>query len=170
MIRQDILESQAKLVYLGIGSNLGNRKSNIEKARLILLERNIDILKSSSFYETSSWPDTKNQKFLNIVLKVRTHFGPVKLLKLCKKIELSLGRKDSPKNSPRECDIDILDYDSKTIKNGIKLPHPRMHNRNFVLFPLFELDKNWSHPVTKQDIKNLIFGLKNKDISSIKQI
>ena len=165
-----MLESQARLVYLGIGSNLGNRKSNIEKARLILIERNIDILKSSSFYETSSWPDPKNPKFLNIVLKVRTHFAPVKLLEICKKIESSLGRKDSPKNSPRECDIDILDYDSKIIKKGIKLPHPRMHSRNFVLFPLFELDKNWSHPVTKQDIKNLIFSLKNKDISSIKQI
>ena len=170
MIKQDILESQARLAYLGIGSNLGDRKSNIEKARLKLLEENIDIVKSSSFYQTSSWPDPKNPKFLNIVLKVKTHFSPIKLLKICKKIELSLGRKNSPKNSPRECDIDILDYESKTIKKGIKLPHPRMHRRNFVLFPLFELDKNWSHPVTKQDIKNLIFGLKNKDISSIKQI
>ena len=170
MIKQDILESQARLAYLGIGSNLGDKKSNIEKARLKLLEENIDIVKSSSFYQTSSWPDPKNPKFLNIVLKVKTHFSPIKLLKICKKIELSLGRKDSPKNSPRECDIDILDYESKTIKKGIKLPHPRMHRRNFVLFPLFELDKNWSHPVTKQDIKNLIFGLKNKDISSIKQI
>ena len=170
MIKQDILESQARLAYLGIGSNLGNRKSNIEKATLKLLEENIDIVKSSSFYQTSSWPDPKNPKFLNIVLKVKTHFSPIKLLKICKKIELSLGRKDSPKNSPRECDIDILDYESKTIKKGIKLPHPRMHRRNFVLFPLYELDKNWSHPVTKQNIKNLIFGLKNKDISSIKQI
>ena len=170
MIKQDILESQARLAYLGIGSNLGDKKSNIEKARLKLLEENIDIVKSSSFYQTSSWPDPKNPKFLNIVLKVKTHFSPIKLLKICKKIELSLGRKDSPKNSPRECDIDILDYESKTIKKGIKLPHPRMHRRNFVLFPLFELDKNWSHPVTKQDIKNLIFDLKNKDISSIKQI
>ena len=170
MIKQDILESQARLAYLGIGSNLGDKKSNIEKARLKLLEENIDIVKSSSFYQTSSWPDPKNPKFLNIVLKVKTHFSPIKLLKICKKIELSLGRKNSPKNSPRECDIDILDYESKTIKKGIKLPHPRMHRRNFVLFPLFELDKNWSHPVTKQDIKNLIFGLKNKDISSIKQI
>ena len=170
MIKQDILESQARLAYLGIGSNLGDKKSNIEKARLKLLEENIDIVKSSSFYQTSSWPDPKNPKFLNIVLKVKTHFSPIKLLKICKKIELSLGRKDSPKNSPRECDIDILDYESKTIKKGIKLPHPRMHRRNFVLFPLFELNKNWSHPVTKQDIKNLIFGLKNKDISSIKQI
>ena len=86
------------------------------------------------------------------------------------KIEYSLGRKKSPKNSPRECDIDILDYDRKIMQIGIKLPHPRMHKRNFVLFPLFELDKNWLHPITKNNIKNLIFDLSNKEISSIKQI
>ena len=107
---------------------------------------------------------------MNIVLKVSTNLTPLKLLKKCKEIEYSLGRKDSPKNSPRECDIDILDYDRKVMHMGIKLPHPRMHKRNFVLFPLFELNKNWQHPTTKHNIKSLIFSLSNKDISSIKQI
>ena len=170
MIKRDILENQVKLVYLGIGSNLGNRKRNIEKARLFLLENEINIIKSSSYYETLSWPDPKKPKFLNIVLKISTNLDPLKLLRICKKIEYSLGRKNSSKNSPRECDIDILDYDCKVTQIDIKLPHPRMHKRNFVLLPLFELDKNWRHPLTKHNIKSLIFSLSNKDISSIKQI
>tara|TARA_S200000501_G_scaffold321998_1_gene317756 strand:+ start:240 stop:752 length:513 start_codon:yes stop_codon:yes gene_type:complete len=170
VIKQDILENQVKSVYLGIGSNLGNRKSNIEKARLFLLYNNINIIKSSSLYETLSWPDPKKPKFLNIVLKVRTNIAPLKLLKICKEIEYSLGRKNSPKNSPRVCDIDILDYDTKIMQIGIKLPHPRMHKRNFVLFPMFEIDKNWLHPIFKHNIKRLILKLSNKDISSIKQI
>ena len=170
MIKRDILENQVKSVYLGIGSNLGNRRSNIEKARLQLLEKDINIIKSSSHYETLSWPDPKKPKFLNIVLKIRTNIAPLNLLKICKEIEYSLGRRNSLKNSPRECDIDLLDYDRKIMQRGIKLPHPRMHKRNFVLFPLFELDKNWLHPITKHNIKSLIFNLSKKDISSIKQI
>ena len=170
MIRRDILENQVKLVYLGIGSNLGNRKSNIEKTKLFLSDNNINIIKSSGYYETLSWPDPKNPKFLNIVLKVTTNFAPLKLLKICKEIEYSLGRKDTIKNSPRECDIDILDYNCKTMQKGIKLPHPRMHRRNFVLFPLFELNKNWVHPITKKNIKKLISNLSKKEISSIKEI
>ena len=139
-------------------------------ARSMLVENEINILKSSSYYETLSWPNPKNPKFLNIVLKIKTNINPLKLLELCKNIEFFLGRKLSPKNSPRECDIDILDYDSKMMQKGIKLPHPRMHKRNFVLLPLFELEKNWLHPITKYHIKRLIFRLSNRDISSIKQI
>ena len=80
------------------------------------------------------------------------------------------GRKKSTKNSPRICDIDIIDYKSQKIKSDIILPHPRMSERNFVLFPLFEINKNWKHPVSKVDIKRLIISLPIKDIRSIKQI
>ena len=170
MINQDISENLVKLIYLGIGSNLGNRKDNIEKAKVKLFQNNINILQSSSYYETLSWPNPHNPKFLNIVIKVATNLTPSKLLKICKTIEVNLGRKKTPKNSPRECDIDILDYDNKQIKDDIFLPHPRMHKRNFVLFPLFELNKNWIHPVSKDHIKKLIISLSNKDIRSIKQI
>ena len=81
-----------------------------------------------------------------------------------------LGRKKTVKNSPRECDIDLIDYGNIKIANKIILPHPRMHTRNFVLLPLYEINKNWKHPVTKQHIKKLILSLPNKDITSIKQI
>ena len=166
----DISENQAKSIYLGIGSNLGNKKSNIEKTKHLLNQNDIFIIQSSSFYESLSWPDETKPKFLNIVLKVRTSLDPAKLLNKCKKIEIELGRKKSSKNSPRECDIDIIDYDNKEIKENIILPHPRMHKRNFVLIPLFELNKDWKHPITKRHIKKLILSLPNRDIRSIKQI
>ena len=165
-----MLENQVKSVYLGIGSNLGNKKKNIELAKFKLSENNIKILQSSSFYKSISWPNPKNPKFLNIVIKIKTNLKPSKLLDLCKKIEKNLGRKKSAINSPRICDIDILDYNKKILDKDIILPHPRMYKRNFVLLPLFEIDKHWVHPVSKKHIKRLILLLSNKDIRSIKQI
>ena len=170
MIRQDILENQVKPIYLGIGSNLGNKRSNIEKVKIKLFQSNIMILKSSSYYESLSWPDPNNPKFLNIVLKISTNLEPLDLLKKCKEIEVNLGRKKTSKNAPRICDIDVLDYDKKILSNNINLPHPRMHSRNFVLIPLYEIDRNWMHPVSKHHIKRLILSLSNRDITSIKQI
>ena len=161
-------ENLVKFVYLGIGSNLGNRKKNIENAKSKLIQHDIKLLQSSSYYETASWPNSKYPKYLNIVLRISTSFHQVKLLEICKKIEKSLGRKKAPKNSPRECDIDILDYANKQTNKGIKLPHPEMHKRNFVIFPLFEINKNWVHPISQKSIKKIIFSLSNKDIRSIK--
>ena len=103
-------------------------------------------------------------------MKVVSNISPLNLIKLCKKIEKKLGRKKTLKNSPRECDIDIIDFSNSNMKSEVILPHPRMHIRNFVLFPLFELNKNWRHPILKQNIKKLINALPKKDIRSIKQI
>ena len=158
------------MIYLAVGSNLGNRKKNIEKAKYKMTQNEINIIQSSNYYESLSWPDIKNPKFLNIVLKIKTNLTPLNLIRKCKEIEKSLGRKRAPKNSPRVCDIDIIDYNKKLIKNGLIIPHPRLHKRNFVLLPLFELDKNWRHPFLKKHIKKLILSLSNEDIRSIKQI
>ena len=130
----------------------------------------MDILESSSFYESLSWPNKNDPKFLNIVLSVNTDFSPVELLYHCKQIETELGRKKSPKNSPRKCDIDILDYKNYVVKKDINLPHIRMHLRNFVLIPLYEINKSWKHPVLNRNIKMLILSLRNSDIRSIKKI
>jgi 2-amino-4-hydroxy-6-hydroxymethyldihydropteridine diphosphokinase len=170
VIKQDTSENQVKSIYLGIGSNLGNKKKNIEKAKFELMQRNITILQSSRFYQSLSWPNPNNPNYLNIVIKISTSLKPLELLIKCKEIEFKLGRKKSVKNSPRECDIDVIDYDQITAKGNIILPHPRMRTRNFVLLPLFEIDKDWIHPVKKDHIKRLIFLLSNRDISSIKQI
>ena len=101
---------------------------------------------------------------------IKTNLKALNLLEVCKKIEANLGRKKSPKNAPRICDIDIIDYDKMTINNQIVLPHPRMHKRNFVLLPLFEINKDWDHPILKYNIKKLLLSLPNRDITSIKQI
>ena len=172
MKRQDISENQAKIVYLGIGSNLGDRKKNIEIAKSYLSANNLDFLSISSFYETPSWPNPKNPKFLNIVIKAKFYFDPENLLKICKTIEILLGRKKSRKNAPRVCDIDIIDFNKKIlkIKNKLTLPHKLMHKRNFVLIPFFEIQKNWHHPIIKKDLKSLISLLPQADIRSIKQI
>ena len=170
MKKQDTLENQVKSVYLGVGSNLGNKINNIEKAKFKLIENKINILQSSSYYESLSWPNSKNPKFLNIVLEVTTDLTPLKLLDKCKEIEVYLGRKKTNKNSPRTCDIDIIDYNNKNKIDKVILPHPRMHKRNFVLIPLFELNKDWKHPTLKYNIKKLMLLLSNSDIRSIKKI
>ena len=97
----------------------------------------------------------------------------LELLKICNLIELKLGRIRKKKNAPRTCDIDIIDYNKKIIKkknSKLILPHPRMNKRNFVLLPLYEVDKSWKHPKSMTNIVNLINSLPIKDLSSIKQI
>tara|TARA_B100000795_G_C22728672_1_gene410487 strand:- start:572 stop:1009 length:438 start_codon:yes stop_codon:yes gene_type:complete len=144
---------------------------NIERAKFELQNSSIKIIKSSSNFESVSWPDKSNPSYINIVIKVKTVLSPLKLLKLCNSIELKLGRKRSKKNEPRLCDIDIIDYDQKIIRNDhLILPHPRMSKRNFVLIPLYEIDKSWKHPKSKVNITNLINSLRIKDLRSIKQI
>ena len=174
MIKQDISEKQAKKVFLAIGSNLGNKIINIEKAKYKLQNSFIKILRSSSSYESLSWPDTTKPKYINIVIKIKTTLSPIKLLKLCNKIELEIGRKRFGKNEPRVCDIDIIDYDQKIIRlkkpNDLIIPHPRMKKRNFVLLPLYEIAKNWKHPVNKVNIAKLISFLNDDDLRTIKQI
>ena len=175
MIKPDILENQVNVAFLGIGSNLGNKKRNIEKAKFFLDTKSIKIIKTSSIYETYSWPNKNHPKFFNIVIKIITKLKPTNLFLIIKDIEKKLGRKKALINGPRICDIDILDYNGKIYrfydnKNKLIIPHPRLHNRNFVLFPLFEIEKNWKHPSKKTNIHDLIGKLDNSSHYSIKQI
>ena len=158
------------MVFIGIGSNLGNRIRNIENSKYFLTVYGIDIVSSSSYYETLSWPDPTKPKFINIVIQSNTKFSPKKLLRIFKIIENKLGRIKSLRNSPRTCDIDLISYKDKIISKNISIPHKRMIKRNFVLFPLFELAPYWKHPKSKKSIKKLIFSLPIKDITSIKQM
>ena len=173
MKKQDTSENLVKLVYLAIGSNLGNKIYNIQTAKLELEKYEVKILKSSSVYSTDSWPDPTKPGYFNIVIKIKTYLDPVELLKICNIIEIKLGRFRTEKNAPRTCDIDIIDYNKNLLNEKDKrliLPHPRMSKRNFVLLPLFEIEKNWFHPIKKVYIKTLIFSLSNDNIRSIKQI
>ena len=175
MTKQDISENQANTAFLSIGSNVGNKKRNIEKTKFLLQKNSIKIVKISNIYETYSWPDKDQPKFYNIVIKVITNLKPVNLFYIVKNIEKKLGRKKALINEPRTCDIDILDYKGKIYKldannNKLIIPHPRLQDRNFVLFPLFEIEKNWKHPQKKTKIKDLIKKLDNSALYSIKLI
>ena len=167
-----MLESQAKIAYLAIGSNLGNKRKNIELAKFKLQNNKIEIIKISNNYETLSWPNKKNPKFINIVLKIRTFLSPYNLLKTCNIIEKELGRKKNNKNEPRTCDIDIIDFNGRVMDFSyksliFKVPHEKLIYRNFVLFPLQEIVPNWIHPITKEKISNLIAKLPEEDRKSI---
>ena len=173
MKKQDISENLANTAYLAIGSNLGNKISNIEITKAELEKYKIKILKSSSNYICDSWPDPSMPNYINIIIKIKTSLAPLELLKICHVIELKLGRVRSKKNAPRTCDIDIIDYNQKILNkknNKLILPHPRMSERNFVLLPLLELDKSWKHPKSKINIVNLINSLPVRYLRSIKQI
>ena len=173
MIKQDLLENQVKSSYLAIGSNLGNKVENLERAKFELQDNKIKIIKSSSNFESQSWPNPSNPKFINIVIEIKTNLPPLELLKICNFIEKKLGRKRSVKNAPRSCDIDIIDYKQKILNlenNNLILPHPRMSERNFVILPLFEINKSWKHPKSRKNIVNLVNSLPIKDLRSIKKI
>ena len=173
MKKQDISENLVNQAYLAIGSNLGNKIRNIDIAKFELEKNKIKILKSSSNYISESWPNPDNPNYINNIIKIKTSLAPLELLKICNMIETKLGRVRSKKNAPRTCDIDIIDYDKKILNeknNKLILPHPRMNERNFVLLPLFEIEKSWKHPKSKINIVNLVNSLPIKDLRSIKQI
>ncbi len=173
MIKQDILEKQVKNSYLAIGSNLGDRITNIELAKNLLYRSDIIIEDCSNYYQTPSWPNRSFPDFINIVIKIKTCLSLIDLFKVIKEIEKKIGRKKAKKNHPRVCDIDIIDFKGLNLKlntdnQKIETPHPRMHNRNFVIFPLFELNKTWIHPKTKANINNIINKFKNVDFCDIR--
>tara|TARA_B100001250_G_C19567062_1_gene685965 strand:+ start:151 stop:678 length:528 start_codon:yes stop_codon:yes gene_type:complete len=173
VIKQDILEKQAKSSYLAIGSNLGDRFANIQLVEKLLVLNNIYINDTSSYYETPSWPNRKFPKFFNIVLKIKTDMSLIGLFKTVKKIEKKVGRIKALKNHPRICDIDIIDFNGINLNiefkgQKIETPHPKMHRRNFVIFPLYELNKNWIHPKTKVNINHIINQFKGSELSDIR--
>jgi 2-amino-4-hydroxy-6-hydroxymethyldihydropteridine diphosphokinase len=165
------------MILLNIGSNLdstkGDRLFNIKKSlELIKLEK-IKILEMSSIYETPSYPNKKNPKFLNLGIQIKCNFSPEILIKKFNKIEKKLQRTRGAKNQPRTCDIDLIDYNGKILNTkSIILPHPKAHLRNFVLFPIKEIFPNWVHPVLNKKldflIKKLNFKLRN-EITKIKE-
>ena len=155
------------MIYLNIGSNLpldkGGRESNILKAINYLKKLNIKLIKISSFYETPSYPNSSDPKFINLCVKLKSNLKANELLNEIKKIEKKLGRTRIKKNEPRTCDIDIIDFKSE-IKNSndLILPHPKCHLRNFVLYPILQIDPNWFHPIFKKNAQFLINNLSQK--------
>ena len=167
------------MILLGLGSNLsssfGDRFQNIDLAVSALEGYRIQLKKKSSYYESLSYPNKKNPKFINIVIEIETHLPPEDLASVLIFIEEYLERKRKKKNDPRTCDIDIIDYNSKTIDFKYKdldftVPHTKLIYRNFILYPLQEILPNWKHPKTKELINVLIKNLPNEDKNSILKI
>ena len=148
------------IVYVGIGSNLGDRQNNIDRAMAFLREEEeIDILSVSKIIETDFQGEGPAQeRFLNGVLKIKTDLLPLDLLSRLKMVERRLGRvKSQGVNLPRTMDLDILFYNDVVIVDGknLNIPHPRLHERLFVLEPLTEIAPELKHPRTGKTIEEL---------------
>ena len=157
-------------IYLGIGTNLGNREGNLESAVEQVKKIIGPVIKSSSIYETEPWGFTSENEFLNIVIEVDTHLNPSGLLGRLLMIESHMGRlrqgiprilsatpEKSGKYSSRIIDMDILFYGKRIInKQALYVPHPLLHERKFVLVPLYEIAPNFIHPVLKKNIQTLL--------------
>ena len=167
------------MIFLGLGSNLpskyGDRFTNINLAISYLEGYGIKVIKKSSFYETPSYPNKENPKFINAVILVETILPPIDLMSVLIFIEEKLERKRGKKNDPRTCDIDIIDYNSQILNlryNNLDLtvPHKKLTSRNFILFPLQEISPTWKHPKTKEIISVLLQKLNDEDKNSILKI
>jgi len=147
-----------KKVFLGIGSNLGNRSENLKEALVKIGEHIGKIKCASSVYETEPWGFSSENKFLNMVVKVETSLTASDLLKRVLMIESLLGRlRDGSGYKSRTIDIDILLYGNQVLKeNELIIPHPRLHERKFVLVPLCEIAPNKVHPLLKKTIRVLL--------------
>ena len=155
------------MIHLNIGSNLnsihGSRFDNISIAIQLLIETKVQIEKISNFYETPSYPNQKLPKFLNVGILANKNLNLLRLFKDIDLIQKKIGRNKPKKNDPRVIDIDIVDFNG-LIKDskGLVLPHPRAHLRNFVLYPILEIDPKWSHPILKKNAQFLINNLSQK--------
>ena len=155
------------MIHLNIGSNLkskyGSRFNNINITVNLLTDAKIKIKKISNFYETPSYPNKNFPKFINIGLIASYKNDYFELLKKIKLIEKKIGRVKTKKNDPRVIDIDIIDFNNE-VKNtkDLILPHPKCHLRNFVLFPILQIDPNWLHPILRKNAQYLINNLSQK--------
>ena len=145
------------LVYLGLGSNLGNRQENLELACRLISENIGTIVAQSSIYETAAWGLTEQDDFLNQVICISTRYKAPEVLTKILAVEQSMGRVREVKWGARTIDIDILYYNTDIIKlNNLTIPHPFIQDRRFVLAPLAEVAPDFVHPCFKQTNATLL--------------
>ena len=153
--------------YLSLGTNMGDRLSNIQQAvRLLTSDNNIKLLRASSFYETQPCGLNEKNCFINAAIAVETELSAIELLRVCQNIEEKLGRirEGKPKWSERIIDIDILFYDDLIFKNEIlEIPHKYVHKRAFALVPMIEVNADLKHPILNKTIMEMHEELENPE-------
>ena len=151
-------------VILALGTNLGDRPANL-RAAVAALAPAVTVLAESPVYETPPWGLTDQPAFLNMALRGETVLPPLELLQRLKRLEVELGRQPGVRWGPRLIDIDILFYDDLVLDEpGLVLPHPRLHERAFVLVPLADLAPDLIHPRLGRTIRELLAGVDTEGV------
>jgi 2-amino-4-hydroxy-6-hydroxymethyldihydropteridine diphosphokinase len=151
-------------VYIAIGTNLGDRRENCKRALTLLAGSGICVLKSSSVYETEPWGVEEQPMFLNMVVEAETSLKPLELLSELKSIEEGMGRVEPGRWGPRLMDLDILLYEAIVLDEpDLVIPHPLLHERDFVLTPLLEIAPEVWHPILRKTIRE-IAALRARDV------
>lgn len=155
-----------KTVYLSLGSNIGDREAMLQSAVDRLQAPDLRIRRISLVYETEPMDYKDQRAFLNLVVEAETDLFPMLLLARLQKLEIQLGRKRTgPPKGPRTIDIDILLYGRFTVRSArLEIPHPRMHERRFVLAPLFDLAPDLRHPTLGRSIRDLLANIEGQKI------
>lgn len=155
-------------VYLALGSNLGNRLANIKNA-ISNFTPQMDVKKKSPVYETPPWGYADQPAYLNQVVMAETYLEPDDLLSHLKRLETVLGREPTFQNGPRVIDLDILFYDDVTIDSApLQIPHPRLHQRGFVLVPLHDIAPELIHPGLGKSVAELLLDVDRLNITEYK--
>jgi 2-amino-4-hydroxy-6-hydroxymethyldihydropteridine diphosphokinase len=158
-----------KTVYLGLGSNIGNREDSLQRAVTALHTDDFQIKRLSSVYETSPRDRTDQPWFLNMVAEATTDLFPVRLLLRVLNTERKLGRKRTIAKGPRTIDIDILLFGNFVVDTPqLAIPHPRLTERRFVLEPLCELAPELRHPVTMRSVREMLAATKDQQVRKVK--
>jgi len=155
-------------IYLGLGSNLGDRQANLRQA-LEMLSRRATIKTISPVYDTAPVGNANQPRFLNLVCRMTTSLAPVTLLAFAKDIEKKMGRKPGPPDSPRPIDIDILFYGDRVMQTpALVIPHPRLDTRAFVLAPLVDIAPGLKHTATGKTVRRMLKELPRSPGDAVK--